>query len=100
LNCTTIYKIKRVKPVHFRYMGFFIALYNFLLCYLHKVLVMYTAKSTLKNNKTSPLEISTDCREVYEGDTFRKSMNYYSFREKEAKNIAIDFVGKSRIQNI
>jgi hypothetical protein len=37
---------------------------------------------------------------VYEGDTFRKSMNYYSFREKEAKNIAIDFVGKSRIQNI
>jgi hypothetical protein len=37
---------------------------------------------------------------VYEGDTFRKSMNYYSFREKEAKNIVIDFVGKSRIQNI
>jgi hypothetical protein len=37
---------------------------------------------------------------VYEGDTFRKSMNYYSFREKEAKNIVIDFVGKSRRRNI
>ena len=33
-------------------------------------------------------------REVYSGGTFRKSMNYYSFREKEAKNIVIDFLGR------
>ena len=31
---------------------------------------------------------------MYSGGTFKKSMNYYSFREREAKNVVVDFVGK------
>ena len=31
---------------------------------------------------------------MYSGGTFKKSMNYYSFREREAKNAVVDFVGK------
>jgi hypothetical protein len=71
----------------------FLAVFRFLLsCWPHRIIagLWEETGNTLLQYST----IRSVHREVYSGGTFRKSMNYYSFREKDAKNIIVDFVGR------